>query len=131
MALKRTRMKEAMAAYETTAAYGFAEFVTAATHRIGDIYYQLGDALLNSERPKELNEDELEQYELMLEEQAYPFEEKAIEILETNIDRIDDGLFDRWIEDSIVMLGGLLPGLYNALFGSIFVFQASVHPCNA
>lgn len=112
MTLKRTRMQEAMSAYETTAAYGYAEFVTAATHRIGDIYYQLGDALLNSERPQELNADELEQYELMLEEQAYPFEEKAIEILETNVARIDDGLFDQWVSDSIEMLGGLLPVQY-------------------
>ncbi len=113
MALKRSRMQAAMAAYEKTAEYGFVEYVTAATQRIGSIYFELAEALLNSERPTSLNEDELEQYELMLEEQAYPFEEKSIEILESNVLRIEDGLFDRWIDDSIQLLGQLLPVQYN------------------
>ena len=37
---------------------------------------------MNSERPSNLNELELEQYELALEEQIYPFEEKAIKVHE-------------------------------------------------
>ena len=39
---------------------------------------------MDSERPKELSKVELEQYNVLLEEQAFPFEEKAIELHEVN-----------------------------------------------
>ena len=40
---------------------------------------------------------EREQYDVMLEEQAYPFEEKAIGLHETNAARAPQGLYDRWV----------------------------------
>ena len=78
--LKKTLMESALAAYDRSASYGIAEVTTVATFRIAGLYQQLSTDLMGSERPDGLSEDELEQYEILLEEQAFPFEEKAIEL---------------------------------------------------
>ena len=44
-------------------------------------------ASMDSPRPKNLSKQEIEQYNLLLEEQAFPFEEKAIAAHVTNIAR--------------------------------------------
>jgi hypothetical protein len=54
----------------------------------------------------------LEQYEILLEEQAYPFEEKAIEIHEVNAQRAWQGVYDQWVQSSLKSLQTLLPGRY-------------------
>ncbi|NNL57654.1 MAG: tetratricopeptide repeat protein, partial [Pseudomonadales bacterium] len=71
LARKRQAMQVALAAYEKTASYGVAEYTTMASQRMGEIYASFATALMNSERPKNLSELELEQYEFLLEEQAY------------------------------------------------------------
>ncbi len=84
---KKQVMEEALAAYRIASDYGIADITTAATYRAAQIYSNLGKALLNSERPKGLSALELEQYNVLLEEQAYPFEEKAIALHEANAHR--------------------------------------------
>ena len=112
LAQKRHKMEVALAAYEQVGGYGYADHVSASTHRVGEIYYHLSQALFNSERPGNLDDEELEQYEIMLEEQAYPFEEKAIDILKSNIVRIQEGVYNSWIDESISTLAELLPAQY-------------------
>src|SRR5690606_26955113 len=56
--------------------------------------------------------DELEQYDILLEEQAFPFEEEAIALHERNAARTADGIYDEWVERSIVALGELMPVRY-------------------
>ena len=68
---------------------------------------------MNSQRPKELDELALEQYEILLEEQAYPFEEKAIEIHEVNVQRSWKGTYDAGVKRSFDALAKLLPARYN------------------
>ncbi len=109
---KKQKMEMALAAYRKTSEYGYAESVTAANHRIGEIYFKLSAALLESARPAGLDDEELEQYEMMLEEQAYPFEEQAIKFLESNAARIDEGLYTQWVDKSFTTLGKLLPAQY-------------------
>ena len=53
---------------------------------------------MESERPAGLSGEELEQYDILLEEQAYPFEEKSINIHETNVGRISAGTYDEWVK---------------------------------
>jgi Flp pilus assembly protein TadD len=65
-----------------------------------------------SERPANLDADELEQYDLLLEEQAYPFEEKAIELHEVNAARAADGLYDESVRQSYDALARLKPARY-------------------
>ncbi len=110
--LKKQQMQSAIAGYNKAAGYGVAEVTTAATFRIGELYQLFGKALMESERPKGLNEEELEQYEILLEEQAFPFEDKAIALHETNIRRASQGLYDEWIKKSFTALASLLPVRY-------------------
>ena len=49
---------------------------------------------------------------LDLEEQAYPFEEKAIELYQANTGRAPDGVYDEWVQKSFDRLAGLMPARY-------------------
>jgi hypothetical protein len=109
---KQQRMEEALAAYGKAADYGIAEVTTAANYEIAELYHALSKDLYASERPPELNEDELEQYDILLEEQAFPFEEEAIELHETNAARTAEGVYDEWVRKSFAALGELSPGRY-------------------
>lgn len=112
---KTNAMRTALRRYEEVAALQVAEFTTAAHFRIGDMYQQLAQDILHSERPRHLDELELELYELMLEEQALPYEDLAIDVLITNTDLAADGLYDEWVRQSFTALGELLPGRYAKL----------------
>jgi hypothetical protein len=56
---------------------------------------------------------QLEQYCLLLVEQAFPFEEKAIQAHEANLRRINQGVYDEWVKKSQLALAGLAPGKYS------------------
>jgi TolA-binding protein len=112
LAEKRKAMETALAAYTQAADYQVAEVTTAATFESAELYRQLGKDLMDSERPKNLNKDELEQYDVLLEEQAFPFEEKAIKLHEVNTARAKDGTYDEWVQKSFAALAQLNPGRY-------------------
>jgi len=105
-------MMVALNGFEDTLKYNVEEFTTASTYRVAEVYATLGKDLLNSERPKGLSEVEIEEYDLLLEEQAYPFEEKAIEAHSANIDYVKKGVYDNWIKRSFAALGELQPARY-------------------
>ena len=109
---KRKAMEAALKAYEAAADYQVAEVTTAATFESAELYRQLGKDLISSERPKNLKKDELEQYDVLLEEQAFPFEEKAIKLHEVNAARTRDGTYDEWVQKSFSALAQLNPGRY-------------------
>ncbi|MGQ0697312.1 MAG: tetratricopeptide repeat protein [Panacagrimonas sp.] len=112
LASKKTAMEAAIAALNQAAGYGFAETTTAATFEVATLYQDFGKSLMESERPPKLKDLELEQYELLLEEQAFPFEEKAIKAHESNLLRIQQGRYDTWIKQSAETLVQLAPGKY-------------------
>jgi hypothetical protein len=112
LTIKRQRMELALAAYGRAADYGVAEVTTAATYEIAEIYHQLSRDLFDSERPAELSQEELEQYDILLEEQAFPFEEQAIEVHEVNAARTSEGIYDEWVVKSLAALGELVPVRY-------------------
>lgn len=109
---KRAALEKALKAQEAVLAFGVAEFTTQASYRIGDIYAQLSRDLMKSERPTNLDAAALEQYDLLLEEQAYPFEEKAIQIHQANAQRSAKGIYDQWVKRSYEELAKLLPARY-------------------
>lgn len=109
---KKRQLELAVAAYTRAADYGVAEVTTAATYHIAEIYRHFGQALLESERPGNLSAEEAEQYVLLLEEQAFPFEEQAIGIHENNVARIPQGIYDDWVRQSLERLAELLPARY-------------------
>ena len=112
LAAKRKAMEAALKAYEQAVDYQVADVTTAATFESAELYRQLGKDLMSSERPKNLSKDELEQYDVLLEEQAFPFEEKAIKLHEVNVARAKDGTDDEWVQKSFGALAQLNPGRY-------------------
>jgi hypothetical protein len=112
LAEKRKAMETALKAYGEAADYAVAEVTTAATFESAELYRQLGKDLMSSERPKNLSKEELEQYNVLLEEQAFPFEEKAIKLHEVNAARARDGTYDEWVQKSFAALAQLNPGRY-------------------
>jgi tetratricopeptide (TPR) repeat protein len=112
LADKRKAMENALKAYTDAADYEVADVTTAATYASAELYRQLGKDLMSSERPKGLSKDELEQYDVLLEEQAFPFEEKAIKLHELNAARAKDGIYDDWVQKSFAALAQLNPGRY-------------------
>ncbi|MDH3310877.1 MAG: tetratricopeptide repeat protein [Gammaproteobacteria bacterium] len=122
--IKKEKMQLALKAYSAAAEYGVAEVATAATFHIAEIYRDFSRDLLSSQRPKGLSAEELEQYVVMLEEQAYPFEEKSIELHEVNVRRITNRLYDQWIRRSLDALGKLRPVQYAKVEKSEVIINA-------
>lgn len=110
--LKKAKMEEALKAYAVAAGYGVADVTTAATYHIATVYRDFGTALMTSERPKKLNKMEREQYDVLLEEQAFPFEEKATEVHAVNVQRAASGIYDQWVKKSFGALRELQPIRY-------------------
>ena len=112
LAEKRKAMEAALKGYTQAADYQVADVTTAATFHSAELYRQLGKDLMSSERPKKLSKDEMEQYDVLLEEQAFPFEEKAIKLHEVNTARTTQGIYDEWVQKSFEALAKLNPGRY-------------------
>ncbi len=111
--LKRELMDAALKAFESLIPYEVGEVTTASTFYMAEIYSSFSRSLLDSERPTGLNAAELAEYEDVLEEQAFPFEERAIEVHEANVDTmIAAGIYNRWVEQSFARLAVLMPGRY-------------------
>ena len=124
MKLKRSLMEEVIEVYTAAADYGVAEVTTASTYRLGEVYEKFSADLMDSERPGDLDAAALEQYELLLEEQIFPFEEKAIDIYKANTDRAVDGVYDEWVRKSFNRLATLMPARYAKMERSEDVFTA-------
>jgi hypothetical protein len=112
MLKKRDAMKEATDSYTRLIDYEVADVTAAATYYLAEIYYHFSRALMASERPSNLSELEKEQYELALEEQAYPFEERGIDTHKKNVELLYAGIYSNWIDKSIVKLAELFPAVY-------------------
>lgn len=109
---KTALMQAALTAYARAADYGVAGVTTAATFETADLYYQLSRDLMASERPAELSAEEQEQYDLLLEEQAFPFEEKALDLYRANAQRAAAGVYDEWVRASFARLAVMAPARY-------------------
>ncbi|PTQ88179.1 tetratricopeptide repeat protein [Agitococcus lubricus] len=112
LAAKKKAMQAALGAYNKVALIGVAEFTTAANYQQAQIYQKLSADLLASERPKGLSELELEQYGILLEEQAEPLADKAIGIYTVNANLVKEQVYDSYVQKSFAALAELSPGRY-------------------
>jgi tetratricopeptide (TPR) repeat protein len=110
---KRELMKETTHTFNQLMEYEIAETTAAATFYLAEIYAHFSEALMTSERPQGLNSLELEEYELAIEDQAYPFEEKAITVHENNIKLISKGIYNEWVVRSLQKLAEYIPVRYD------------------
>jgi tetratricopeptide (TPR) repeat protein len=109
---KRQSLDKALNAYKQAASYNVAEVTTVATYETAELYRTLAKDLMASERPKTLKGDELEEYNTLLEEQVFPFEEQAIQVHELNVARAKDGVYDDGVRASFKALAELKPARY-------------------
>jgi len=109
---KQTAMKKLVAGYTKLTDYGVADVTAASTFYIAEIYYNFNRSLLESERPANLSAVELEEFNLMVEEQAFPFEEKTIQVHEKNVELLTLNIYSPWIDKSIAKLAKLIPARY-------------------
>jgi hypothetical protein len=109
---KQARMDTALEAFEALVDYEAAEVTAGATFYIAEIYFDFSQSLMKSERPSGLDPAQMNDYELVLEEEAFPFEERAIGIHVKNLELLSAGIFNSWIEKSLEKLANLMPGRY-------------------
>jgi len=112
---KKTKaLKNVVDLYTRAVQSGHAEVVTVSAFRLGETFEHFKSAILEAERPKNLDADQLEEYAFQLEERAYPFEEKAIKAYESNVRRAQQsvGLYNEWVKKSFDRLATLRPSLY-------------------
>ena len=109
---KKKLMKKSLKAYQQALRYQIAEVSTQASYEIAEIYNDFSRALMKSQRPKGLSADALEQYDILLEEQAFPFEEKAIDIHQSNLKHLQQNIYDEWVKKSLKQLQKLQPIRY-------------------
>ena len=110
---KRDLMKTATEEFGRLVDYEIGEVTAAATFYLAEIYSHFSKALMTSERPEGLSPLEMEQYDLAIEEEAYPFEERAIEVHESNLKLISLGVYNEWIDKSLQRLAESVPARYD------------------
>ncbi|MDX1456135.1 MAG: tetratricopeptide repeat protein [Marinobacter sp.] len=110
---KNEKLKNALDRYQKAAAYEIAGQTTRATFNIADLYGQFAQELMDAPRPQGLSPLEAAQYEIVLEEQAIPFEELAIEVHQANIERSWGGVFDQWVDKSFGAMAKLNPARFD------------------
>ncbi len=109
---KQRDMTAALEAFGKLVAYEVGDVTAAATFYIAEVYYNFSRSLLESERPASLSGAALQEYEDQLEEEAFPFEEKAIAFHEKNLELMSSGVYGTWTEKSLARLAVLKPGRY-------------------
>ena len=119
LAKKKKLLTGVVKKFESLVDYGISDVVTASTYQIAQVYRALAQDLMLSERPSALNALQLEQYNILLEEQAYPFEEQAMDIYKINVSKIPDGLFDEWVQRSLSVLEEMNPTEYKREFKEV------------
>lgn len=112
LAEKQRLMNVTKSDFERLASYEVAEVTAAAIYYTAEIYFGFSTALMESERPADLSETEKITYELVIEEEAYPFEELAIEVHEKNSELLAVGIYNPWVQKSLDELALLMPGRY-------------------
>ena len=81
-------------------------------YRRAELYRTLASDLMASEVPAELNDLETMQYQMLLEEEAFPLEERAMALHARNHQRITGQGYDQWIARSLEALVSMHPGRY-------------------
>jgi tetratricopeptide (TPR) repeat protein len=109
---KQGLLNQSVVALNRVLDYKVADFSTAATYELARLYQQLAKDLMDSERPTGLGELGLERYDILLEGQAFPFEDQAIAIHISNSNSVYSGIYDEWVKKSFNELSKLQSGRY-------------------
>ncbi len=96
---KQTVLQDLLKQYEGCAGRDVREYARASANRIGQILFEFGDALIDSERPPELNDDDLLAYDDVLADQAWEFYERGVEVWSQLLRQVGDPKEDpgQWV----------------------------------
>lgn len=109
---KQKLLNQSLANYRAVIEIGVVEFSTQSYLRMAQHFQVLSQDLLDAEQPRGLNPLEQEQYEILLEEQAFPFEEKAISLHEQNLRLGWEFGWNDAVNESLLALQTLFPAKF-------------------
>jgi len=91
---KKASLEALLGAYETCATHGIAEYARASAYRIGQALIEFGDALVKSERPEGLSEEDLFAYDDVIAGQSFEFYDRGEDIWSTMLQQARDAKDD-------------------------------------
>jgi len=110
---KGSLMKELLGEYGYLIKTGIPELLPEASYKIGLVFENFKDSLLNSEKPEELSSEELAEYNFLLEERAYPIEEQAVNAYDRCIKAsVDLNIKKEFVQKCRERLSALRPVMY-------------------
>jgi hypothetical protein len=77
---KNAKLESTLELYNKCSAYGIAEYTRAAAYRVGQCLIEFGDALAESERPKDLTGDDLLAYDDVINQQSWEFFDRGEDV---------------------------------------------------
>jgi TolA-binding protein len=77
---KKAKLESTLELYNRCAKHGIAEYTRGAAHRVGQSLIEFGDALVASERPKDLAGDDLIAYDDVLNQQSWEFYDRGEDV---------------------------------------------------
>ncbi len=77
---KKAKLESTLALYNKCSSHGIAEYTRGAAYRIGQSLIEFGDALANSERPKDLTGDDLLAYDDVINQQSWEFYDRGEDV---------------------------------------------------
>ncbi len=77
---KKAKLESTLALYNKCSTHGIAEYTRAAAHRVGQSLIEFGEALVASERPKDLAGDDLLAYDDVLNQQSWEFYDRGEDV---------------------------------------------------
>ncbi|MGH1487061.1 MAG: tetratricopeptide repeat protein [Cellvibrionaceae bacterium] len=110
---KNKWLQSASSRYQAAADYGILEFVSMSSYKIGILYRQFASDLRSAPKPNGLSASDQQVYAEIIEEQARPFDQLAIDLHQANIDRAWAGKFNDWISKSFAEMQVLRPARFN------------------
>ena len=112
LARRKAQMERAIGWLRQAAEASFSETTPAAIFAMGVSYGEFAHALISATPPSGLSALEAEEFQFLLEDQAFPFEELAIELHEQNLLQVGNGFWNVWIDRSTQALAELVPAKY-------------------
>ena len=110
---KQAELEKAIDAYKRLERFEGERAKQTVNAGIGDLFAHLSQSLLNAPIPSQLSELEQEEYMMIIEEQAFPFEEKALASHEKNVSELHNGQWSQAIQDSLSTLRQLMPARFD------------------
>ncbi len=126
---KTQQLESLLNDYSQIAEYKIPELLPETFFQMGMAIENFRDSIINSERPGDMSKEEVEEYTLLLEEKAYPYDEQAVKTYEKSLTvSRKQQIYNEWVEKSIGRLAGLRPALYKREFESRDVEPLFIYP---